>query len=315
MEPGNTEGQKPQGEQIIPKEFIDNMSGIYLGNHSSLFGPDTIDVLAKRLGEEHQSVLKEKRDSPQLEEDPSYKLRLSMAEDFGRVIASQQFDSETADRFRKFVQEQSQLKKNSSAGSIGFAAFALSMDTNNKAEFFLKDLEGQRSSLSKNATNMLKDPEASPSIREPELVADVSLAIPAAILYGYSVPAQVMNEWLKHEVFGSDIGMTSEFFENNRMKLYEIIKNASLRFAEYKENPELDDFAASGKRDSLRPASLGKDTTGIEVLSELGVIIENTLKMTQDPLGLKYAILKGFVTGFARFEDASRLYRQMANTS
>lgn len=320
MEPAEQQGGRK--ESMFPREYAEFLANGYLGVHGSLFGPDSYDVLGKKLTDEKEAILEEARKNPNLLDDFIWQLRWNSSSNWGRVIAEVQFDPEHAQGTYDFVRRQVEFAGNSNAAGIGFSVSALSLDSDLKTEYFLKDLENSRQALSKLSAKFLEKPQAeSASIKDPELISDASHAFAAAILYGYSLPAAAMDEWLAVNIFHTAHGMTADHFLKNRMKLLAMIEQAGARLSEYKEKDldksfvDLEFFKTPLGMKRL----MEEDPTGTKALDTAGDVLkklsDNRQQQQSDPLNLTYAILQGFLVGKMRFEDATRLYRTMANTS
>lgn len=307
----------PQEKPIISRDIVDVYTNILLGTHSSLFGPDTPEILTRRLGEEYENVLKEAEEKPTLREDPLWQSRLAAAGDFGRVLASCQFDPEESQGVFQKLRRNPVFKGNSSVGSIAFSSFFLAIDSNAKQAYFLKDLEAKKEILTKISERFLKVSDEKRKINDPDLIANISLAVNAAILYGYGLASETFDKWLYKSDFVIIPDMLmSEDNRKDRAKILEIIKEASSQYAEYQEQSELDDFLNPEVSPDVTDKLFSGDSTGTEVLDKIRAALVHVVGGgSKDPLGLNYAVLNGFLVGRTRFEDASRLYQTMTNTS
>lgn len=316
MEPTNNPERQGGQESIFWRDFVDVYRNIQLGKHSSLFGSDTPEILTRRLGDEYENVLKETEENPALREDPLWQSRLAVAGDFGRVLASNQFSPEEAQGIFQKLQRNPRFKKNPSVGSIVFSSFFLANDGNAKQAYFLKDFEAKKEALAKISERFLKASDQKKQINDPDLMANISLSVNAAILYGYGVVSETFDKWLYKSGFVIIPDMLmSEDNREDRAKLLKIVQEASSQHSEYKEQSELDDFFNPEVSPDVADKLFSGDGTGTEVLDKIGAALVHAGGGSKDPLGLNYAILQGFLVGKMRFEDATRLYQTMTNTS
>ncbi len=309
----SAEVPKPQEEPIISAEWVDLLVDDTLGKHADIFGPNTATFLIQETGRRAMEL-----DS----KDPLYKFKLDALLNPSNLLSQSQLSPLFAEDFFEITQKFFTPRKNPDLRSAIFATVALAHDSERRLTPFVNKFEDTRTALKKLSEKLVESQSSdSEGLQDPNLIANISLAVEGSILLGYTAPVKMFDDMFRSRYSFADSNfVVSDEWRQGREKLAREVKETVGLFSQYQENLKLEEFYDIEAPPEMLQRLLAKDFTGVGALERyslahaLAVMHQGGGKW-KDPLGLNYAVAKGFLTAKARFQSAGKLYLTMSNTS
>lgn len=309
----SAEGPKPQEKPIIPAEMVDLMVDDTLGMHADIFGPNTALFLAQEAGKKATEL-----DS----EDPFYKFKLDTLLNPSRLLSESQLPPSFAKELFETIHKNFYSREHPDLTSIFFSTMALAHDSERRLTPFINEFENTRIALKKISEKLTESWGTDPQgIQDPDLVANISLAIKGSILLGYTAPVKMFEDMFRSKnVVPSPNFIVDDEWRQGREKLARQVKETVGLFSQYQENLKLEEFYDIETSPEMLLQLLAKDFTGVKALEDYSLahglmIMHQGGGEWKDPLGLNWAVARGFLTAKVRFASAGRLYFTMSNTS
>lgn len=284
-----------------------------MGKHADIFGPNTATFLAQEAGKKAMEL-----DS----KDPLYELKLDNLLNPQRLLSESQLPPSFAKGLFEAIHKNFHSKENPDLTSALFATMALAHDSERRLMPFVSEFEGTRIALKKIHEKLVESWGTDPQgIQDPDLVANISLAIKGSILLGYTAPVKMFDDMFRsRNLFDDSNLVVNDEWRQGREKLAREVKETVKLFSQYKENLKLEEFYDIETSSEMLQQLLAKDFTGVKALEDYSLahglmIMHQGEGEWNDPLGLNWAITRGFLTAKARFVSAGRLYLAMSNTS